>query len=52
MAYAQEVADYFLGRDTPDWEVAFTHAVYAHAAIADDEDRVIVANTFAHVPQP
>ncbi len=31
-AYAEEMRDYFLGRDTPDWEVAFTHAIYAHAA--------------------
>jgi hypothetical protein len=32
VALAEEVRDYFLGKDTPDWEVAFTHAIYAHAA--------------------
>ena len=32
LAYAEEARDYFLAKDTPDWEVAFTHAIYAHAA--------------------
>ncbi len=31
---AAEVREYFLEQDTPDWELAFTHAVYAHAAHA------------------
>ena len=66
--------DYFVGRDTPDWELAFTHAIHAHAAhaagavdlhraayaravtalqaVADDEDRRIVAQTFHQVPVP
>lgn len=34
LALAQEVRAYFLGRETPDWEVAFTHAIHAHAAHA------------------
>jgi hypothetical protein len=35
LAYADEVRTYFLGStDTPDWEVAFTHVVHAHAAWA------------------
>ena len=34
MAYAEEIRGYFLNRDTPDWELAFTHAIYAHAAFA------------------
>lgn len=35
MRYAVMVRDYFLGKpDTPDWEIAFTHLVYAHAAHA------------------
>ncbi|WP_053076618.1 hypothetical protein [Caenimonas sp. SL110] len=73
LAMAQEMRDYFLPRaDTPDWELAFTHAIYAHAAhvagdeaahrsayqeavkaiaaIADEEDRKIVNETFAQVP--
>jgi hypothetical protein len=30
---ATQVQDYFLARkDTPDWEVAFTYAIYAHCA--------------------
>ena len=74
LAYVQEMRGYFLGRETDDWELAFTHAIYAHAAavagkadehraayqaaatalaaIADEEDRVIVARTFAQVPPP
>jgi len=33
LAYADEMRSYFLSRsDTPDWEVAFTHVVHAHAA--------------------
>jgi len=33
--YARRVHDYFLGKaDTPDWEIAFAHLVYAHAAHA------------------
>jgi hypothetical protein len=35
MAYSNEMRAWFLGHaDTPDWEVAFTHAVHAHAAHA------------------
>ncbi|MGB2881884.1 MAG: hypothetical protein WBC08_08965 [Rhodoferax sp.] len=30
--FAQEMHAYFLANDTPDWEVAFAHAIYAHAA--------------------
>jgi hypothetical protein len=74
MAYAREMRSYFLGRDTPDWELAFTHAICAHAAhasgdaaehrsayrmavealnaIADADDRAIVARTFEQVPVP
>ena len=74
LAYAAEMRAYFLGRETPDWEVALAHAVYAHAAhaagrsaehhdayalaeaalaaIADDEDRAIVAATFRQIPAP
>ena len=38
LAYAQEMREYFLSKgDTPDWEVAFTHTVYAHAAHAAGE---------------
>lgn len=33
LAMATEMSDYFLARgDTPDWELAFTHAIHAHAA--------------------
>jgi hypothetical protein len=34
LAYAEEFRAYFLGRETLDWELAFTHVVYAHAAHA------------------
>lgn len=74
MRHAQEMRSYFLNeKDTPDWELAFTHVIYAHAAhaagehdvhrqayadaaaaikaIADDEDRSIVAKTFNQVPK-
>ena len=35
LAYAEAMRTYFLAApDTPDWEVAFTHVVHAHAAAA------------------
>jgi hypothetical protein len=38
LVYAREMREYFLGKaDTPDWEIAFTHVVYAHAAHAAGE---------------
>ena len=74
LAHADEMRAYFLAQQSPDWEVAFAHAIYAHAAhvagrasehrdayaeaeaalaaIADDEDRAIVAATFRLVPPP
>jgi hypothetical protein len=75
MLLAKQMRDYFVDRsDTPDWELAFTHAIHAHcahaagnlvmhraayqeavaalAAVADDEDREIVARTFSQVPAP
>lgn len=38
LAYAREVRDYFLGRETPDWELAFTHTIHAHAAHAAGDE--------------
>ena len=35
--FATEMRDYFLTRYTPDWEIAFTHVIYAHAAYAAGE---------------
>ncbi len=32
LSLANSMRDYFLARETPDWEVAFTHAIHAHAA--------------------
>jgi hypothetical protein len=37
LAYADEMRTYFLGIQSPDWEVAFVHVVYAHAASAAGE---------------
>ncbi len=34
LALAETMREYFLSRDTPDWEVACVHAVHAHAAHA------------------
>ena len=34
LRYAEEMRTYFLGRETPDWELAFTHVIHAHAASA------------------
>jgi hypothetical protein len=34
LRYAEEMRAYFLENGAPDWELAFTHAVYAHAAHA------------------
>jgi len=74
LALADQVRGYFLRRETNDWEVAFVHAIHAHAAavagasdlhvssyaaarsaidaIADEEDRRIVMQTFEQVPPP
>ncbi|MGZ8259344.1 MAG: hypothetical protein ACXWUL_02195 [Caldimonas sp.] len=74
LAYAEEMRAYFLTRETPDWELALTHTVFAQAAhaagrsaehhdayaraeaalaaIADAEDRAIVAETFGQVAAP
>lgn len=30
--YAEKMKTYFLENDTPDWEIAFTHTIHAHAA--------------------
>ena len=32
--YARQCLEYFTPRDTPDWEIAFVHAIMAHAAFA------------------
>ncbi|MBI5279545.1 MAG: hypothetical protein HY854_24145 [Burkholderiales bacterium] len=33
LAYASEMRDFFVGHvDTPDWELAFAHVIFAHAA--------------------
>ncbi|MCO6457211.1 MAG: hypothetical protein J5I93_18090 [Pirellulaceae bacterium] len=32
--YARRSSEYFAARETPDWELAFAHAVLAHAASA------------------
>ena len=75
LALAEDVRREFLGRtDTPDWELAFVHAIHAEAAhaagdaqghaesyrraaealaaIADEEDRELVARTFRQVSAP
>ena len=75
LSLAKEMRRYFLSRsETPDWELAFAHIIYAHSAysagdtdthraayqeatvalgaIAADEDREVVAQTFSQVPVP
>jgi hypothetical protein len=74
LALAEEMRGYFLTHECPDWELAFTHAIHAHAAhaagrraeyreaygkaaaalhaIAGEEDRKIVAQTFDRIPPP
>jgi hypothetical protein len=37
LAYAEEMRSYFLGIQPPDWEIAFVHAIHAHAASAAGE---------------
>ncbi|MEP5569282.1 MAG: hypothetical protein ABJN62_15685 [Halioglobus sp.] len=32
--YAEQVREYFLSQQSPDWEVAFVHTIHAHAASA------------------
>jgi hypothetical protein len=75
LALATEMRSYFITHpETPDWELAFAHAIYAHcahaagdstayraaykqavaalAAVGDEEERNIVAQTFNQVPVP
>ena len=41
LAYASRMRDFFLNQDdTPDWEIAFTHAIHAHAADVAGEIKV------------
>ena len=37
---AEKMREYFLGIDTPDWEIAFVHTIYAHAAYASGETTI------------
>jgi hypothetical protein len=37
LAYAEEMRGYLLGTQLPDWELAFVHVIYAHAASAAGE---------------
>ena len=32
MRHAHAMRNYFLGRETPDWEIAYTHPITAHCA--------------------
>ncbi len=34
LAYAEKMRSFFLGAKPPDWELAFVHAIHAHAAAA------------------
>ncbi len=34
LRYAEQMRTYFLGHETDDWELAFTHVIHAHAASA------------------
>ena len=74
LALAEEMRGYFVAHECADWELAFTHAIHAHAAhaagrlaeyreahgkaaaalhaIAGEEDRKIVAQTFDQIPRP
>ncbi|MGZ5156106.1 MAG: hypothetical protein ACXWJA_06880, partial [Caldimonas sp.] len=34
LSLAEEMRDFFVDRETADWELAFTHTIHAHAAHA------------------
>ncbi|MDZ7668326.1 MAG: hypothetical protein U5Q16_02510 [Gammaproteobacteria bacterium] len=39
LRFADEMRGYFLTHGAPDWEIAFVHSIYAHAAwVAGDKD--------------
>jgi hypothetical protein len=40
LRYARTSHDYFVSNDTPDWEIAFSHAVMAHAAAASGDRKL------------
>ncbi len=47
LQYAEEMGAYFVGRETADWELAFTHVILAHAAHvagADETYRIAYGN--------
>jgi hypothetical protein len=44
LRYARASHSYFVSNDTPDWEVAFSHAVMAHAAAAAGDRQLHVAH--------
>lgn len=74
LGLAESMRAYFTGRETSDWELAFTHTIFAHAAyaagklpehdeayrqaaaaleaVADEQERNMVAKTFRLVPKP
>ncbi len=37
LAYVEEVREFFLNRDSADWELAFLHTIHAHAAYVAGE---------------
>lgn len=37
LAYVEEVREFFLNRDSADWEIAFLHTIHAHAAYVAGE---------------
>ena len=42
LRYARTSHDYFASNETPDWEIAFSHAVMAHAAAVSGNKRLHV----------
>jgi hypothetical protein len=44
LQYAQQSYDYLAAHEPPDWEIAFAHAILAHAAFAAGEDELHAAH--------
>src|SRR5262245_2742903 len=47
MRYALASFNYFAENETPDWEIAFSHAVMAHAAAASGDTQLHALHYFA-----
>ena len=50
LEYAEQIRNYFLGRETLDWEIAYVHTIHAHAAsVAGEAEKHRASYSAAHL---